>query len=114
MHVGQGEFEPAPPAVMREVLGTQFEQVKDEPTIPLADALVKGSLQVFSHERAKAPPKVDEQEELSRPIDPERVARWMRPGDWLVLARLDHPDLPAGVFYVLRRDGERFKVVLGE
>jgi len=114
MHVGQGEFEAAPPEALREVLGRHFRAGAGRPKIALAEVLVPGSLRVLSRARAAEPEAEGRDADPNEPIDPARVARWMEPGDWLVLARLDHEDLPAAVFYVLRRDGERFKVVLAE
>ncbi len=112
MHVGQGEFQTIGPAELRRLLESQLaaEEAEEKPP-KLSAALVKGSLRVYSRARAK---EVDAEAEGWREIAPERVARWMEDGDWLVLARLDHPALPAEVFYVFRRDGERFKAVLSD
>ena len=46
--------------------------------------------------------------------DPRHVARLMADDDWLVIGKLLDPEWGEETFYVLRKDGPCWKVVLAE
>lgn len=107
-HVGAGDLEPVPPARLAEQLR---EQRAEASRLPVAEVVDLASVRAYSRARAA---EVDADEEGWTEVEPAQVAKLMQDGDWLVLARLERADFGAETFYVFRKDGERYKVVLAE
>lgn len=112
-HVGAGDLEPVAPAQLARVLGQQREEAgaSGEARSPLADVLDLASVRAYSRARAA---EVDAAAEGWKEVEPAQVARLMQEGDWLVLARLRGGEWGGETFYVFRKDGARYKVVLAE
>lgn len=105
-HVGAGDLVPMPPARLAEQLkGAEASR------LPVADVLDLTAVRAYSRARAA---EVDPDAEGWTDIAPANVARLMLDGDWLVMARLKAAGFGAETFYVFRKDGERYKVVLAE
>lgn len=107
-HVGAGDLEAVPPERLREQLK---EQRADGPRPELTEVLDLASVRAYSRARAR---EVDAAAEGWQEIEPGQVARLMRDDDWLVMARLVGDGFGRETFYVFRKDGPRYKVVLAE
>lgn len=110
-HVGAGDLEPVPPATLRELFEQQKREAGSAPRPKLADVVDLTRVRAYSRERAL---EVDAEAEGWEEFQPAQVAKLMRQGDWLVMAKLKGGDWGTELFYVFRKDGERFKVVLAE
>lgn len=112
-HVGSGDLEAMPPARLRALLEEQKrEAVREGGARPkLPDVVDLARVRAYSRERAL---EVDAEAEGWEALEPAQIARLMREGDWLVMARLRGGDWGTELFYVLRKDGARYKVVLAE
>jgi hypothetical protein len=112
-HVGSGDLEPMPPAQLRGLFEEQQRERQREggPRPKLTDVVDLGHVRAYSRERAL---EVDAEAEGWETVEPAQIARLMREGDWLVMARLRGGDWGRELFYVFRKDGPRFKVVLAE
>ncbi|MGE0711933.1 MAG: hypothetical protein AB7N76_03210 [Planctomycetota bacterium] len=114
VHTGSGDLAALP----LEELEALFQRQRDEPPPgegkPLAELALLETLTVLSQERIAAAKKDEELAKEFR-IDPRRLLPHLRAGDWLALVRFRKAEgVPPEVFYVFRRHGERFKVVLAE
>lgn len=107
-HVGAGDFEPVPP----ERLAEQLREQRDEAArLPVAEVLDLASVRAYSRARAA---EVDAAKEGWTEVEPAQVTKHMSDGDWLVIAKVKRPEFGRETFYVFRKDGERYKVVLAE
>lgn len=107
-HVGAGDLEAVSPERLRAQLKQQAAEAAKR---PVAEVLDLASVRAYSRERAT---EVDAAEEGWQEVEPAQVARLMQDGDWLVLAKLQGGDFGGETFYVFRKDGARYKVVLAE
>jgi hypothetical protein len=111
-HVGNGDLEPMPPARLRAMLAEQKAEVEaaGERRPALAETLDIASVRAYSRARARELDGLAEGFE----VEPAKIADLMQDDDWLVIGRLKGGEWGTELFYVFRRDGERWKVVLAE
>jgi hypothetical protein len=118
-HLGEGKLEPTPPAKLREIL--KGLPSRPETKLTIAKLLVLDSVRVYTKEEALA----DEGQAFRK--NPKAVAEAgaLEKDDLVFLAKTRPPRTWSGhdgedevfeheIFYALRRDGERLKVVIGE
>ena len=115
-HLGAGEVRAVPPKELAKLFRAQAADPERTELPKLAKVALLGSLTVLSFEEISAAKTRDELARGFR-IDAKAVLPHMKAGDWLVVIKLDLPegsDLPPELYAVLRRDKQRFKVVLTE
>jgi hypothetical protein len=106
---GQGDLQPVPPARLREALAARAGEASG-PRPPLEEVLDLDRVRAYSRARAREVDHLVEGFEA----DPAKIAQVMKDDDWLVMGRLKGGDFGHETFYVFRRDGARFKIVLAE
>lgn len=111
-HAGGGDLEPVPLDALRALLTQQKAELdaagERRPT--LLETLDVESVRAWSRARAREVDGLAQGFE----VEPAKIADLMQEDDWLVIARLKGGDWGTELFYIFRKHGERYKVVLAE